>query len=72
MSDDDFLTEDNEVLLPVTNFDRLAAELPEGSVAAKLLEVWRVADQGMRTSGMLSVLQPGITLASEIEDAPTD
>lgn len=57
---------------PATNFDRLATALPEGSLAAKLLDAWRNGDAGGRTKRMLAQAQPALTGKADEPDASKD
>lgn len=57
---------------PVTNFDRLAAALTEGGLAAKLLEAWRSGDESGRVKRMLSVAQPPHNVSTDKPDASED
>ena len=57
----------------MTNFERLSAELPKDSLAAKLLHAWQSdVDPAMRLKRMLDVAQPPQTQTTEDPDAPTD
>ena len=57
---------------PLTNFDRLAAALPEDSLAAKLLDAWRSAGVNAGTERMLAVVQPVHPKPTDDADAPVD
>lgn len=57
---------------PLTNFDRLAATLPEDSLAAKLLDAWRSAGVNTGIERMLAVVQPVHHKPTDDADAPVD